>query len=165
MFVLQIVGYKNSGKTTLTAKLIEYFTSIGVRTASLKHHGHGGVPEGIGSTDSEKHRSAGSLIAGVEGDGLFQLSKKNWKLSEMIEIYKIMQVDLLLIEGFKKEKYPKIVLISQEEDFRLVEEVSNIKVVISRIPLTQNFCPFPLFHITEMERIYQWIWKEMRLKE
>lgn len=163
MFILQIVGYKNSGKTTLTSNLIEYFTSLGIRTASLKHHGHGGVPEGLDSTDSERHRNAGSIIAGVEGEGLFQLSKKNWKLSEMIEIYKMMQVDLLLIEGFKRASYPKVVLISKEEDLTLVEEVSNIKAIISRIPLAQNSRPFPLFHITEMEHILQWLRSEMKL--
>lgn len=164
MFILQIVGYKNSGKTTLTTKLIEYFTKMGIRTASLKHHGHGGVPEGIDSTDSEKHKKAGSVIAGVEGDGFFQLSKEHWTLSEMIEIYKMMQVDFLLIEGFKKENYPKIVLINKEEDLTLIDEVSNIKAIISRGPLTKNTCTLPFLNISELEQIYQWIWKEIKLK-
>lgn len=43
--ILQIVGYQNSGKTTLMEKLIQALTYEGMKVATIKHHGHGGYPE------------------------------------------------------------------------------------------------------------------------
>src|SRR5690625_1984789 len=87
MKTMQIVGYKSSGKTTLTTRLIELLSARSVRVASLKHHGHGGVPLGLEETDSEKHRQAGALIAGVEGAGVLQLSNHHaWRMEQMVAI-------------------------------------------------------------------------------
>lgn len=38
--IIQIVGYKNTGKTTLTAALIGHFSSMGLKVAAIKHDGH-----------------------------------------------------------------------------------------------------------------------------
>ena len=43
-FIFQIVGYQNSGKTTFLNKLISHLTAVGINTATIKHHGHGGKP-------------------------------------------------------------------------------------------------------------------------
>ncbi|QQK74745.1 molybdopterin-guanine dinucleotide biosynthesis protein MobB [Salicibibacter cibarius] len=40
--VLQVVGYKNSGKTTLMEELVKAFSAREMHVAALKHHGHGG---------------------------------------------------------------------------------------------------------------------------
>lgn len=161
MNIIQIVGYKNSGKTTLAAKLIEHAAQKGFRTASLKHHGHGGVPEGIYDTDSEKHRQAGALISGVEGDGIFQLSKENWTLDEMIQIYEFMHVNLLIIEGFKACSFPKVVLISNEKDFELLDKVENVKAVITRVALERAY-PFPIFQQRDMNGICKWLESQLK---
>lgn len=163
MEIIQIVGYKNSGKTTVSTKLIEYATKKGVRTASLKHHGHGGVPEGIYDTDSEKHKQAGSLISGVEGDGVFQLSKDYWTLDEIIQIYDVMHVDLLLIEGFKSYSFPKVVLISNKANLELLEKVKNIKAIITQVPLEKDSYPFPVFHRSEFGEIYKWFEEQIKI--
>lgn len=162
MDIIQIVGYKNSGKTTLATKFIEYATKKGYQTASLKHHGHGGVPEGMYNTDSEKHKQAGSLISGVEGDGVFQLSKENWALDEMIQIYKWMHVDLLIIEGFKACSFPKAVLISDEKDLELLNKVENVKAVIARVSLEKNAYPFPVFQHRDINGICKWLEEQLK---
>ena len=43
--VFQIVGFKNSGKTTLIKNLIHLLTDQQIEVAVLKHHGHGGIPD------------------------------------------------------------------------------------------------------------------------
>lgn len=162
MDIIQLVGYKNSGKTTLATKLIEHAVQKGFRTASLKHHGHGGVPEGIHDTDSEKHKQAGSLISGVEGEGVFQLVKESWTLDEMIPIYERMHVDLLIIEGFKSYSFPKAVLISSEKDLELLAKVENVKAVIARVPLKKNAYPFPVFQHRDINGICKWLEEQLK---
>jgi len=71
--VLQIVGYQNSGKTTLAEKLISYACNKGLRVGSIKHHGHGGAPASNLTKDSTRHAQAGAVVSAVEGDGVVQL--------------------------------------------------------------------------------------------
>lgn len=158
MEVIQIVGYKNSGKTTLAKTLIEALANQGVRVASLKHHGHGGVPVGIEETDSEKHRRAGAVLSGVEGDGLLQVSKqKSWDIEQMLAIYRLMDIEVVIMEGFKKQSYKKIVLLRKEEDLHLLKEVTNIKAVLTPLELKQESYAYPIFNRNEMDALVEWI--------
>lgn len=158
MKIIQIVGYKNSGKTTIAEILIELFSRRGIRVASLKHHGHGGLPLGMETTDSEKHRQAGALIAGVEGEKLLQLSSEDpWKMEQMIAIYKLLNIELLVMEGFKQYHYNKIVLIRGTEDLHLLEQLANIQAVITQVPLKQTSYPFPIFKRDELEIFKNWV--------
>ncbi|MBP1969896.1 molybdopterin-guanine dinucleotide biosynthesis protein B [Virgibacillus natechei] len=158
MEIIQIVGYKNSGKTTLAKALIETLANQGSRVASLKHHGHGGVPLGIEETDSAKHRRAGAVLSGVEGDGLFQVSNQQpWAMEEMLAIYQLKNIEVVIMEGFKKQSYKKVVLVRKEEDLPLLEELTNIKAVLTPLELEQESYPYPIFNRTEMEVLVDWI--------
>ena len=72
MDIIQIVGYKNSGKTALANEFISYLRNKGFLVGSLKHHGHGGTPAGIYNKDSESHRRNGAVVSGVKGEGMLQ---------------------------------------------------------------------------------------------
>ncbi len=75
--ILQVVGYQNSGKTTLMEKLIKKSADSGLHIASIKHHGHGGALKNeIAEKDSERHQKAGSAITAVEGGGSLQIQIK-----------------------------------------------------------------------------------------
>ncbi|RSL35171.1 molybdopterin-guanine dinucleotide biosynthesis protein B [Salibacterium salarium] len=131
--VLQIVGYKGSGKTTLMEKLIHTASQKGLRVASIKHHGHGGPPEPF-HTDSDRHAHAGSVIAAVEGNGVLQLQAKqteNWNLVDLIDFYQFFQPDIIFVEGYKHTNYPKVVLLRTEEDKTLFQICETIICSIS----------------------------------
>ncbi|OAH54315.1 MULTISPECIES: molybdopterin-guanine dinucleotide biosynthesis protein B [Bacillaceae] len=151
--VLQVVGYQNSGKTTLITKLITHVTENGFRVASIKHHGHGGSPD---TKDSTRHQQAGAIIAGVEGDGLLQLNiqRDSWPLDDILAVYNTFPVDLILVEGFKKELYPKIVLIRTEDDLPLLE-LEAIQCIISWIHLHES--RYPVFRLQEEEQYLSFI--------
>lgn len=136
--VFQIVGYQNSGKTTLLQKMILGGTSRGLRIGTIKHHGHGGKPDkSVSDKDSDKHRNSGAMITSVEGDGtlLIEATKQYWSVEEIVLAYESFSLDLILIEGYKKASYPKVVMIRNEEDLSLLEELENIHTIISWIPL------------------------------
>jgi molybdopterin-guanine dinucleotide biosynthesis protein B len=164
MKVIQIVGYKSSGKTILAEMLIKSLSKQGIRVGSLKHHGHGGIPLGMEETDSEKHRQAGALIAGVEGEGLLQLSNQDgWRVEQILAIYKLLNTEILIIEGFKTYHYDKIVLIRAEEDLHLLEQVTNIKAVITSLPLEQTLYPYPIFKQEGIAAFNDWFFLFMNL--
>ena len=156
MEIIQIVGFKNSGKTTLASKMIAMLSESGHTVASLKHHGHGGAPIGLENTDSAKHKQAGAVISGVEGEGILQLSAASWDVEQLIAIYQLMGVDVLVMEGFKKEPFPKVVLINREEDFSLLEQVKNIQAVITSLSFDTPVM-YPVFKTSKIDEFYEWM--------
>jgi len=134
--IIQIVGYQNSGKTTLVEKLIVKAKQNGLRVATIKHHGHGGVPDDIGSAKSKdniRHYKAGAIVSSVEGDGVLQLSAKvdSWSLEKSIKFHKFFSPHVLFVEGYKQEHYPKVVLVRNQNDLSLLHSLTNIMCVIS----------------------------------
>ncbi|BCC31806.1 molybdopterin-guanine dinucleotide biosynthesis protein B [Bacillus cereus] len=149
--ILQIVGYQNSGKTTLVEKVVYALAERKMKVATIKHHGHGGFPE-VAQKDSERHRKAGAIVSSVEGAGLLSMSslREEWSLQEIIRLYEFFEVDTILIEGYKKESYPKVVLLRSAEDVELLQKVENIVAVITWYDAPANLREeYKVFHITE----------------
>ncbi|MGM2512035.1 molybdopterin-guanine dinucleotide biosynthesis protein B [Bacillus cereus group sp. BceL035] len=162
--LLQIVGYQNSGKTTLVEKIVHALAERKIEVATIKHHGHGGVPE-VAQKDSERHRKAGAVVSSVEGAGLLSLSslREEWSLQEIIRLYEFFEVDIILIEGYKKESYPKVVLLRSEEDVELLHKVENIVAVITWHDAPANLREeYKVFHITEEELYIDWFLQTVR---
>ncbi|WP_062104898.1 molybdopterin-guanine dinucleotide biosynthesis protein B [Bacillus niameyensis] len=155
--VFQVVGYQNSGKTTLMEKLIAYGTSKSFRIGTIKHHGHGGAPDkNRVAKDSDRHREAGAKFACVEGGGILHLEAQqgSWSLDEIISLYKQFELDLVLVEGYKQAQYPKIIMIREPEDLELVRELTNIHSIISWFPIEQPD-NYQTFSIDELDRFVE----------
>lgn len=108
--VLGIVGWSGSGKTTLITKLISVLTARGIRVATLKHAHHKFDVDQPGK-DSYEHRRAGACEVIVS-------SARRWvQMHEVGEgaeatlpelLAKVSPCDLILVEGFKTERHPKL---------------------------------------------------------
>ncbi|WP_052339206.1 molybdopterin-guanine dinucleotide biosynthesis protein B [Gorillibacterium massiliense] len=115
MPIVQIVGFKNSGKTTLACKLIEALTASGLRVGSAKHDAHEFDLDDSG-TDSARQLEAGAVETVLTSG-----SQTRWMSrtpATLIDIVKQLygKVDILIAEGFKDAPYPKIALIREPED-------------------------------------------------
>lgn len=107
-----IVGWKNSGKTTLTCALVAELTRRGYRVATVKHAHHGFDIDREGA-DSFRHRSAGAAEVAI-------VSARRWALMHecgpdeepgLADILaRLSPCDLVLVEGYKREPIPKIEL-------------------------------------------------------
>lgn len=153
--ILQVVGYQNSGKTTLMEKLIRRATAHQLKVASIKHHGHGGIPETNYTKDSARHEKAGACLTSVEGDGMLRLSiqQEEWELEDILAIYSRFPLDYVFIEGYKKADYPKVVLLQLEEDYKLLQSLSNIVCVLYWSTYTgEKHCDYPMFSMEEEEQ-------------
>ena len=165
--IFQVVGYQNSGKTTLTTMLIKMLAEEGIKTVTIKHHGHGGKPESIPLKDTDKHLKAGALASIVEGEGRLHLQaeNENFSLHDQIELMKFFQPDVILIEGYKLETFPKLLLVRNENDFTLLNKVSNVKGIVywkeqlhKQLILDTNV---PCFHIDD-DRLIFWTFELLR---
>lgn len=150
MKVCQIVGYKNAGKTTVMKQLIDYFSKGGVKVGSLKHHGHGGEPAVVKDTDNYQHYTAGAMVSAVQGETNTQFMLPNLAPAELIQLYTLLQTDLLLLEGFKQADFHKIVLLTCEEDKSLLNELSSIIAVGSWDKDLLEHMDYPTFPISNI---------------
>ncbi|KHF39330.1 molybdopterin-guanine dinucleotide biosynthesis protein B [Halalkalibacter okhensis] len=161
--ILQVVGYQNSGKTTLMEALIKRCSESGLQVATIKHHGHTSPQRNESKLkDSERHMEAGADMTAVEGGGSLQLHIKNqtWSLEKMVKLYETFSPDILLVEGFKKEPYPKVVILRSEKDVDLLR-ASNIVCAITWKSLPDDQQDFPIFHVNDTPKSIEYILQKL----
>ncbi len=110
MKVFGIVGMSGSGKTELLVKLIPELKSRGIEVSTIKHTHHNVELDSPGK-DSYRHRHSGAKQVMIS-------SAKRWALVHELRetseptlrdlVEKFDAVDLLLVEGFKREGHKKI---------------------------------------------------------
>lgn len=156
--IIQIVGFQNSGKTTLIERLIKACKSNGMAVGTIKHHGHGGKPDRLTlNKDSGKHRLAGATVTAVEGAGNLHIeaAQDEWRLEDIVQIYGQFPVDIILIEGYKKMDYPKVVLLRDEQDEFLLDNLKNIIAVISHKTVSRP-TSVPSFKVGHTDHFIDW---------
>lgn len=112
--ILQIIGYAGTGKTTIICLLLEKLSKENFNCATIKSsrkHSYS-----FSSKDSDEFLKAGSNISTVVLDNTTQITiNEQIKLQQLItEISNICNPDFLIIEGFKDEKYPKLVIWAEK---------------------------------------------------
>lgn len=154
--ICQIVGYKNSGKTTLTAGLIRELKGKGKRVVSLKHHGHDEVDPLI-KGDSGQHFHAGAEVAGVTSPMFAHISYETEPpIEAFVSFYRqLPEIEWLLIEGYKNAHYPKVVLVKEKNDWEQLKELSNILAVMmvneqTTFQLEGNYHVFSFQEVSEL---------------
>lgn len=105
-----VVGWKDTGKTGLMERLVTEFTQRGLRVSTLKHAHHSFDIDHAGK-DSHRHRMAGATE-------VLLASRNRWALMHELRdeeepaletlLTKLAPVDLVLIEGYKRDKHPKV---------------------------------------------------------
>ncbi len=129
--VLQVVGYKNSGKTALVCSLIAALSNAGLRVGSAKHDAHEfrlDDPE----TDSEKHLSYGAVETVLTSSRATRSMRKKPTSLGDIAVQLAGRADIVIAEGFKSAPYPKIALIRHSDDIEgLFTQAADIRLWIS----------------------------------
>jgi molybdopterin-guanine dinucleotide biosynthesis adapter protein len=105
-----VVGWKNSGKTTLMARLIGELTRRGYAVSVIKH-AHAEFEIDRPGRDSFKLREAGACQVALSSPRRFALMRELGGAPELsfAEVLAYARpCDLVLVEGFKREAFPKI---------------------------------------------------------
>ncbi|HEY5380247.1 MAG TPA: molybdopterin-guanine dinucleotide biosynthesis protein B [Pseudolabrys sp.] len=110
MRIIGLAGWSGSGKTTLVTKLIPCLKARGTSVSTLKHAHHGFDLDTPGK-DSFMHRAAGAteviISSGKRWAMLHELrDEPEWDMADLVG--KMSPVDLVLVEGFKRDAFPKL---------------------------------------------------------
>ena len=113
--IVSVVGKSNTGKTTFIERMIPEFVHRGYRIAIIKHGAHGFDIDHEGK-DTWRYRKAGAhttLISSPRKVALIEDVEKDHDIEELREKY-IRDVDIIIIEGYKGNPYPKIEIFRKE---------------------------------------------------
>lgn len=110
MRVIGLAGWSGAGKTTLLTRLIPHFNAQGLRVSVIKH-AHHQFDVDVPGKDSWRHREAGAAEVLVASSNRWALMHElrgaaEPRLAELLE--KLSAVDLVVVEGFKREPHRKI---------------------------------------------------------
>jgi molybdopterin-guanine dinucleotide biosynthesis protein B len=110
MRIIGLAGWSGSGKTTLITKVIPRLIGRGVGVSTLKHAHHGFDLDQPGK-DSFFHRAAGATEVVISSAKRFAIlhelrGEPEWDLPDLVA--KMSPVDLVLVEGYKRDAFPKL---------------------------------------------------------
>jgi molybdopterin-guanine dinucleotide biosynthesis protein B len=145
MRIIGLAGWSGSGKTTLISKAIPRLIARGKKVSTIKHAHHGFDLDQPGK-DSFVHRTAGATEVIVSSAKRFAVlhelrDEQEWNLPELLS--KVSPVDLVLIEGFKRDKFPKLEIhraangkpLLQPDDPHIVAIASDQRLPAAKVPV------------------------------
>ncbi len=109
MKIYGVIGWKNSGKTSLMERLVAHITGLGITVSTVKHVHHDVDLDQPGK-DTFRHRAAGATETVLASAHRFALMREHRgpepELPQIIA--RLAPVDLVLVEGYKRDAHPKI---------------------------------------------------------
>jgi len=147
-----IVGASNTGKTTLITALIEEFKKRGLKCGVLKKASHEIELDSEGK-DSWQFIETGARSAAVMTEDRLFLIKRKTASETLLEVAldKFSDVDLLLVEGGKRESaFKKILRVQNADDQNLISPPEELIAIVSDEPFDS---PYPFFLATEVAKL------------
>ena len=163
MKVYGVTGWKNSGKTGLMERLVADITARGISVSTIKHAHHTFDVDHPGK-DSYRHRDAGA-------SQVLLSSRNRWALmSELRDadeaslddlLTRLDPVDLVLVEGYKRDPHPKVEAFRAETGNPLIaRDDPTILAVASDSPLDLDR---PVFDLNDTTAIAEFILSQVGL--
>ena len=154
MRIIGLAGWSGSGKTTLVTKLVPCLIGRGLRVSTLKHAHHGFDLDQPGK-DSFMHRAAGATEVIVSSAKRFAIlhelrDEVEWDLPALVA--KMSPVDLVLVEGYKRDPFPKLEIHRAANGKPLLHpQDPHIVAVAADVPLPD--AAVPVIDLNDVEAI------------
>lgn len=163
MKIFGIVGWKNAGKTGLMERLVAEITRRGLSVSTVKHAHHQFDVDHPGK-DSYRHRTAGArevlLASGNRWAMMHELRGADEpSLAELLT--KLIPVDLVLVEGYKRDTHLKVEAHRAETGNPLIApDDPTVRAVASDTPLALDR---PVFDLNDTTAVADFILAEVGL--
>lgn len=163
MKIYGVTGWKNAGKTGLMERLVTEITGRGITVSTVKHAHHTFDVDHPGK-DSHRHRVAGATEVLLASRNRFALmhelrDEAEPTLEELLS--KLMPVDLVLVEGYKRDRHPKVEAFRAETGNDLIAPGDpTIRAVASDTPMALDR---PVFDLNDTNAIADFILTEVGL--
>lgn len=166
MKIFGIIGWKNTGKTGLMVRAVAAIRARGFTVSTVKHAHHAFDLDHPGK-DSYRHREAGA-------HEVLLTSHQRWALLHEIReqpeptlgeiLAKLEPVDLVLVEGYKRDSHAKIEVFREEAGQSLIQPTdATVRAVAADVPL--GALPVPRFDLDDTGAIVDFILSEAGLEK
>jgi molybdopterin-guanine dinucleotide biosynthesis protein B len=154
MRIIGLAGWSGSGKTTLVTKVLPRLIARGQRVSTLKHAHHGFDLDQPGK-DSFMHRTAGATEVVISSAKRFAVlhelrDEPEWDLPELLQ--KLSPVDLVLVEGFKRDAFPKLE-IHRKANGKPLLHPDDPHIVAIAADVALPHASVPVIDLDDIERI------------
>jgi len=157
--IIGITGWKDVGKTYCASLIIKSLVKKGYQVGSIKHAHHDFDIDKPG-TDSFKHREAGSSQVIISSSKRWaKITENNHAYEKSLDelIKELHNVDIVVVEGFKKDNHPKIEILTKGLNNRN-KATKNIIAIVSN-DLKDNTTP--VFKENDIENLVEFIIKKI----
>jgi molybdopterin-guanine dinucleotide biosynthesis protein B len=145
MRIIGLAGWSGAGKTTLLIKVIPRLIARGLRVSTLKHAHHSFDIDQPGK-DSHSHRVAGAtevLVGAASRWALVHELRGEAEPPLALLLGKLSPVDLVIIEGYKREAHPKLEIhraavgkpLMYPDDPHIVAIAADEAIASARVPV------------------------------
>ena len=158
-----VVGWKNAGKTGLMERLVTEITGRGISVSTVKHAHHTFDVDHAGK-DSHRHRVAGATEVLLASRNRFALmhelrTEEEPALEDLLKM--LSPVDLVLVEGYKRDKHPKVEAHRSVTGNPLIApDDPTVRAVASDTPLELDR---PVFDLNDTKAVADFILSEVGL--
>lgn len=163
MKIYGVVGWKNAGKTGLMERLVAEITGRGISVSTVKHAHHAFDVDHEGK-DSYRHRTAGAnevVLASRKRVAIMQEMRGAQEPGLEALLARLSPVDLVLIEGYKRDAHPKVEAFRAETGNPLIgQDDATVRAVASDTPLAFDR---PVFDLDDTKAVADFILGEVGL--
>ena len=162
MRVYGVIGWKNSGKTSLMERLVSEITGRGFSVSTVKHVHHTVDLDQPGK-DTWRHRQAGAReVVLASADRLAILVEHRGPEPELPAVLaRMAPVDLILVEGYKRDAHPKLEVWRAETGHPLIQPgYPLVRAVATDAALT---LPVPVLDLNDTRAVADFILQEVGL--
>ena len=163
MKVYGVIGWKNSGKTSLMERLVADITARGFSVSTIKHVHHDVDLDQPGK-DSHRHRSAGASEVVLASAHRFALMREHRGPEPELPaiLARMAPVDLILVEGYKRDAHAKIEVYRAEAGHDLIQPHDPlVRAVATDADL--GTVSVPLLDLNDTKQIADFILREVGL--
>ncbi|MDD9246990.1 molybdopterin-guanine dinucleotide biosynthesis protein MobB [Enterobacter soli] len=158
--VLAISAWSGTGKTTLLKKLIPALCDKGIRPGLIKHTHHNMDVDKPGK-DSYELRKAGAAQTMVASSQRWALMTETPDEAPLDLAYLVSRMDhslldLVLVEGFKHEAVPKILLFRRDAGHDIAELTLDEHVIAVASDIGLDL-PVPVLDLNDVDGIAEFI--------
>jgi molybdopterin-guanine dinucleotide biosynthesis protein B len=162
MKVYGVIGWKNSGKTSLMERLVADITGRGLLVSTVKHVHHDVDLDQPGK-DTYRHRQAGAReVVLASADRLAILVEHRGPEPELPAVLSRMApVDLILVEGYKRDAHPKVEVWREETGHPLIQPGDPLVRAVATDAMLA--LPVPVLDLNDTRAVADFILREVGL--
>lgn len=163
MRVYGVIGWKNAGKTSLMERLVAEITGRGFTVSTVKHVHHDVDLDQPGK-DSHRHRQAGASEVVLASAHRFALMREHRGAEpELPEVLaRLAPVDLVLVEGYKRDAHPKVEVWRAETGHPLIQPDDPLVRAVAT-DTDPGPLPVPVLDLNDTAAVADFILREVGL--